>query len=63
MKDIINVYKKDIEYNKMIKTQIDESIFENTINDEFEMMDVSNNKRIVTNYRKLQLMKRLMYRK
>jgi len=44
--------QKDIEYNKMIKTQIDESILENTISDEYEMLDSIENKKIVTNYRK-----------
>jgi len=43
--------KRDIEYNKMIKTQIDDSILEMTINDEFEMLDMSEGKKIVSNYR------------
>ena len=43
--------QKDVEYNKMIKTQIDESILENTINDEFEMLDMTDVKKIIINYR------------
>lgn len=43
--------KKDIEYNKMIKSQIDESILASTINDEFEMLDVTDGKKIISNYR------------
>lgn len=43
--------KKDIEYNKMIKSQIDESILETTINDEYEMLDISDGKKIINNYR------------
>lgn len=43
--------KRDIEYNKMIKTQIDESILETTINDEFEMLDLSEGKKIISDYR------------
>lgn len=43
--------KRDIEYNKMIKTQIDESVLESTINDEFEMLDLADGKKIINNYR------------
>lgn len=43
--------QRDVEYNKMIKTQIDESILENTINDEYEMLDISETKKIISNYR------------
>ena len=43
--------KKAIEYNQMIKSQIDESILETTINDEFEMLDAADGKKIINNYR------------
>ena len=43
--------KRDIEYNQMIKTQIDDSILETTINDEFEMLDLTDTKKIISNYR------------
>ena len=42
---------KGIEYNKMIKTQIDNTLLENTINDELEMEENSGNKEIVNNFR------------
>ena len=37
--------------NKMIKTQIDDSILEITLNDEYEMLDLSTDKKIISNYR------------
>ena len=42
---------KDIEYNKMIKTQIDNTLLEKTINDELEMEDNIETKRIVNKFR------------
>ena len=42
---------KGIEYNKMIKTQIDNTLLEKTISDELEMEENSENKKIVNNFR------------
>lgn len=43
--------QRNIEYNQMVKTQIDESILENTINDELQMIDSQKAKSIINNYR------------
>ena len=42
---------KGIEYNKMIKTQIDNTLLEKTISDELEMEENSENKKIVNSFR------------
>ena len=42
---------RGIDYNKMIKTPIDNSILENTISDELSMFDSYEDKTIVINYR------------
>lgn len=46
-------YKNDklIEYNQMIKSQIDSSILDKTISDEFEMLDSPQAKEIIRNFR------------
>lgn len=46
-------YKNDklIEYNQMIKSQIDSSILNKTISDEFEMLDSPQAKEIIRNFR------------
>lgn len=43
--------EKSIEYNQMIKSQIDLSILDKTISDEFEMLDSVQSKEIIRNYR------------
>ena len=42
---------REIEYNKMIKTQIDNTLLEKTINDELEMEENVDNKKIINTFR------------
>ena len=42
---------RGIEYNQMIKSQIDTSILERTINDELEMIESNDERIIIKNFR------------